>query len=160
MQSEMLVYGPEWKKPRRAETLTGQLASEVFQVQDALQKLEVPWKGTNSLFSSLPITNSGSSWTPACWWKGMKAVGLQGHFGWNLFSLHLLALHYEISMTTGTCLSVLHGEGLYFVRRIWSCATSFLGVGMGSTWSWFPLIQDDGNTERYLRPASKFLKPP
>lgn len=148
------------EKRRSTETLTGQLASKVFQAQEALHKLEVPWKGTNSLFSSLPITNSGSSWTPACWWKGMKAAGLQGHFGWNLFSLHLLALHYDISMTTSTCLSVLHGEGLSFVRRIWSRATSFLDAALGSTLSQSPLIPYDKHTETCVRPASKFLNLP
>lgn len=147
------------EKMRSTETLTGQLANKVFQTQEALHKLEVPWKGTNSLFSSLPITNSGSSWTPACWWKGMKATGLQGHFGWDLFSLHLLALHYEITMTTSTCLNVLHGEGLYFVRRIWSCVLSFLDVGLGFMLSQSPFILYDGHTEKCLRPASKFLKP-
>lgn len=146
------------EKTRSTETLTGQLASKVFQTQEALHKLEAPWKGTNSLFSSLPITNSGSSWTPACWWKGMKTAGLQGHSGWDLFSLHLLALHYEIAMTTRTCLNVLHGEGLYFVRRIWSRATSFLDIGLGSTLSQSPLIPYVRHAEKCLRPASKFLK--
>lgn len=141
------------KRTRSTETLTGHLASKVFQTQEALHKLEVPWKGNNSLFSSLPITNSGSSWTPACWWKGMKTAGLQGHSGWDLFSLH-----YEVAMTTSTCLSVLHGEGLYFVRRIWSRATSFLDVGLGSTLSHSPLIQYDRNAEKCLTPSSKFLK--
>lgn len=147
------------EKMRSTETLTGQLASKVFQTQEALHKLEVPWKGPNSLFSSLPITNSGSSWAPAGWWNGMKAAGLRGHFGWDLFSLHLLALHYEITKATSTCLTVLHGEGLYFVRRIWSRVTSFLDVGLGSTLSHSPLILYVRHTVKCLRHISKLLKP-
>ncbi|EDM10510.1 rCG55178 [Rattus norvegicus] len=86
------------------------------------KKLYISWRypgkgptAFSALYPSLILAPAGLRLADE---RGMKAVGLQGHFGWNLFSLHLLALHYEISMTTGTCLSVLHGEGLYFVRRI------------------------------------------
>lgn len=89
------------------------LATQVFQTQETLHKLEMPWKGTSSLLSSLPITNSGSSWTPARVMKGTESSRLSEHFGWDLFKLHLLTRHYGVSMTTGVCFSVLHVEGLY-----------------------------------------------
>lgn len=133
-QSEMLVCGSGWQKeePRLSRDSS---ATRVFQTQEILHKSEMPWKGTSSLLSSLSITNSGSRLTLAQWWKGLKAVGLGEHFGWDLFRLYLLTQHYGVSMATGTCFSVLHVERLYFtcnksslVRKMWSCATSFLVV--------------------------------
>lgn len=138
------------------------LATQVFQTQETLHKLEMPWKGTSSLLSSLPITNSGSSWTPARVMKGAERSGLSEHSGWDLFKLHLLTLHYGVSMATGVCFSVLHVEGLYLtdspLRKIWSCATSFLVVWMGSTMSqcFFPW---DTHREKCPGPESKILKP-
>ena len=76
-----------------------------------LTKLEMPWKGTSSLLSSLPITNSGSSWTPALVMKGAECK----RFGWDLFSLHLLTLHPVASMATGACFIVSCVEGLYLI---------------------------------------------
>ena len=90
-------------------------ATQVFQTQETLHKSEIPWKGTSSLLSSLPITNSGSSWTPALVMKGAECSGFSKHFGWDLFSLHLLTLHYGVSMATGACFGVLHVEGLYLI---------------------------------------------
>ena len=71
----------------------------------------MPWKGTSSLLSSLPITNSGSSWTPALVMKGAECK----RFGWDLFSLHLLTLHPVVSMATGACFIVSCVEGLYLI---------------------------------------------
>lgn len=54
----------------------GQLGYSVIQTQETLHKLEVPWKGTSSFLSSLPIANSGSSWTLAPVMKGAECSGL------------------------------------------------------------------------------------
>jgi hypothetical protein len=110
----------------------------VFQTPEALHKLEMPWKGTSSPLSSLPITNSGFSWTPAWWWKGLKAVGLSQHFGWDLFRLHLLTLYYGVSMAIGTCLLCVTCRGAVPYNKIWWRATSFLDVWMESTMSLSP----------------------
>lgn len=80
----------------------------------------MPWKGTSSLLSSLPITNSGSSWTPALVMKGAECK----RFGWELFSLYCSTLHPAVSMATGACSRVSRVEGLhlivFLVRKVWS----------------------------------------
>lgn len=161
----MLVCGSGWQKeePRLSRDSS---ATRVFQTQEILHKSEMPWKGTSSLLSSLSITNSGSRLTLAQWWKGLKAVGLGEHFGWDLFRLYLLTQHYGVSMATGTCFSVLHVERLYFtcnksslVRKMWSCATSFLVVQVYSIVSQSPHFPCDMHGEKCPRPASKILKP-
>lgn len=90
-------------------------------------------------------------------WKRLRVVGLREHFGWDLFRLHLLTLHYEVSMATGACFSVTcEGAVPHSLSLSGNCATSFLVDWMGSAVS---QSLCDMHRVRCPRPASNILKP-
>lgn len=137
------------ERKRGAATLTGQLGHSSLPNPKDLTKLEMPWKGTSSLLSSLPITNSGSSWTPALVMKGAECK----RFGWELFSLHLLTLHPAVSMATGACSRVSHVKGLHLI--VFPCQESLVTCPFLS--SHLIGLNQVICRDKCLRPLSKIL---
>lgn len=122
----------------------------------------MPWKGTSSLLSSLPITNSGSSWTLARVMKGTESSGLSKHFWWSysgcIYSPCIMGFPWQQA----------HVSGCYIWR---GCIVQSPLSGKSdhvplpsslSEWAppiVSPLFPCDMHREKCQRPASKILKP-
>lgn len=162
-QSEMLVCGPGWEKERSRDSHGTARPLKSSKPKRLYTNRRCPGRGPEVFWVLYPSLILAPAGLRLWWWKGLKAVGLSEHFGCGLFRLHLPTLHYEVSMATGACFSVLHVEGCTLqsplVRKIWSCATSFLVVRMGSTMSPSPLFPCNMHGEESPRPAAKILKP-
>lgn len=122
----------------------------------------MPWKGPSSLLSSLPITNSGSSWTLARVIKGTENRGPHGAI-W-MESIQAVLTH--------TGLWGFHGNGHMFECvacgrsvpdslawpgiDIWSCAISFVSICMCSSMNKSPLFHVKGKGSDALSQHPKF----